>query len=329
MVPFGLAHVPAYFQALINKVLKRLHNFAVAYLDDIITFSKNEEEHLEHLRIIFQRLKEAGLKLKRSKCDFMKTQIQYLGHVISSNGIQPLREKLGSIKNMPAPWSTKEVKQFLGLAGYYHKFVPQFSDLSKPLTRLTWKDVLFEWTKECQSCLKLLKETLCTHPILWYPDPNRPNVLFTDASKYGWAGVLTQCYEEIDESTAKGGASQNKTVIHHPVSHISGHFRGSQLNWAALTKEAYAIYMSVRKLSFYLTNADVVIRSDHLPLKKFLRQDTMNTKVNNWAVELKSYNLKFEYIKSIKNTLTDTLSRLLEIDPDVTLPAEPPGTEFG
>ena len=137
MVPFGLAQAPAYFQALINKVLKGLHKFAVTYLDDIIIFSKNEEEHLEHLRIIFQRLKEAGLKPKRSKCDFMRTQIQYLGHLISSNGIQPLPEKLGSIKNMPAPQSAKEVKQFLSLAGCYYKFVPQFSDLSRPLTRLT------------------------------------------------------------------------------------------------------------------------------------------------------------------------------------------------
>ena len=252
--------------------------------------------------------------------------------LISSDGIQLLPEKLGSIKNMPAPWSTKEVKQFLGLAGYYHKFVPWLSDLSRPLTRLTQKDILFEWTKECHLCFKLLKETLCTHPILWYPDPNRPYVLFTDASKYGWAGDLTQPYKEINkftQSTTKVGTSQKKTVIHHPVSYISGLFRGSQLNWAALTKEAYAIYMSVRKLSFYLTNADVLIRSDHLPLKKFLRQNTMNTKVNNWAVELESYNLKFKYIQGIKNTLTDTLSRLLEIDPDAALPAEPPGTEFG
>ena len=148
MVPFGLAQAPAYFQALINKVLKGLHKIAVAYLDDII-FSKDEEEHLEHLRIIFQRLKEAGLKLKRLKCDFMKTQIQYLIHLISSNGIQPPPKKLERIKNMPAPRSPKEVKQFLGLAGYYCKFVPRFSDLSRPLTRLTRKDELFEWTKEC------------------------------------------------------------------------------------------------------------------------------------------------------------------------------------
>ena len=164
MVPFGLAQAPAYFQALINNVLKGLHKFAVAYLGDIIIFSKDEEEHLECLRIIFQRLKEASLKLKRLKCYFVKTQIQYLGHLISSSGIQPLCEKLGSIKNMPALGSPKEVKQFLGLARYYHKFLPRFSDLSRPLTRLTRKDVLFESTKECQACFELLKETLCTHP---------------------------------------------------------------------------------------------------------------------------------------------------------------------
>ena len=241
------------------------------------------------------------MKLNRLKCDFMKTQIQYLGHLISSNGIQLLPEKLRSIENMPAPRNPKEVKQFLGLAGYYHKFIPRFSDLSRPLTRVTRKDVLFEWTKECQGCFKLLKEKLCTYPILRYPDLNKSYVLFTDASKYGWAGVLTQSYEEIDESdqsTTDIHSSRWKTV-YHPVSYISGLFRGSQLNWAALTKEAYAIYMLVRKLSFYLTNTDVLIRSDHLPLKKFLKQNTMNTNVKNWAVELESYNLKFEYIQGI------------------------------
>ena len=139
-----------------------------------------------------------------------------------------------------------------------------------------------------------------------------------------------QPYEEIDESnqsTADVHSSRLKTV-YHPVSFISGLFRGSQLNWAALMKEAYAIYMSVRKLSFHLTNAYVLIRSDHLPLKKFLKQNTMNSKFKNWAVKLKSYNLKSEYIQGIQNTLADTLRRLIEINPDVTLPTEPPGTKF-
>ena len=159
MVPFGLAQAPAYFQALINKVLKGLHKFTMAYLDDIIIFSKSEE-HLKHLRIIFQRLKAAGLKLKRSKCDFMKKHIQYLGHLLSKEGIQPLPEKLESIKIMPAPRNAREIKQFLGLAGYYRKFVHRFLDLSRPLTRLTHKDALFEWTKECKAVFQMLKDTL-------------------------------------------------------------------------------------------------------------------------------------------------------------------------
>ena len=121
LVPFGLAQALTYFQALINKVLKELHKFAMAYLDDIIIFSKSEEEDLEHLRIIFQRLKAAGLKLKGSKYDFMKKHIQYLGHLISEEGIQPLPEKLESIKTMPAPRNAKEIKQILGLTGYYSK----------------------------------------------------------------------------------------------------------------------------------------------------------------------------------------------------------------
>ena len=116
------------------------------------------------------------------------------------------------------------------------------------------------------------------YPILRYPDPKQGYILYTDASGIGWSGVLTQ--EHLDEK----GKGKN-----HPICYVSGQFRGSQLNWAALTKEAYAIYMSVRRLSFYVTDVEVTIRSDHLPLKKFLNKQTMNSKVNNWAVELEQF----------------------------------------
>ena len=175
----------------------------------------------------------------------------------------------------------------------------------------------------------MLEEALYQQPILKYPNTSKPYILFTDASKHGWAGVLTQPYEEIDDSNPLTAKKWPTKVIHHPITYVSGLFRGSQLNWAALTKEAYTIYLLVKKLSFYLANADVLIRSDHLPLKKFLSKNTMDAKVNNWAVELETYNLKFEYIQGIKNTLVDTLSRLIEIDPDVDLPLEKPGQELG
>ena len=144
-VPFSLAQAPAYFQRLINEVLTDC-NFAMGYLDDIIIFSKTEEEHLQHLEEIFERLRKAGLKRKLQKCSFFKKHIQYLGHLISDKGIQPLPEKLESIAKMPVPQNAKQVKQFLGLVGYYRKFVPCFSDIARPLTQLTQKNEGFNWS---------------------------------------------------------------------------------------------------------------------------------------------------------------------------------------
>ena len=190
-VPFGLAQVPAHFQKLINEVLTDC-NFAMGYLDDIIIFSKTEEEHLEHLETIFNRLREAGLKLKLQKCSFFKKHIQYLGHLIWDEGIQPLPEKLESIAKMPIPKNAKQVKQFLGLVGYYKKFVPRFADISRILTKLTRKDQEFKWTPECDKCFHMLKDYLQEAPILRYPDPAASYTLYTDASKYAYAGVLTQ-----------------------------------------------------------------------------------------------------------------------------------------
>ena len=215
----------------------------------------------------------------------------------------------------------KKIKQFLGLTGYYRKFVPRFADISRPLTTLTKKDAKFEWTSACQKSFELLKEALCGEPVLKYADTSKPYTLYTDASKYGWAGVLTQPHV-----TTVDGKS---TTTDHPVAFVSGLFRGSQLNWAALTKEAFAIYMSVKKLSFYLTDAQILLRSDHKPLEKFLLKNTLNSKVNNWAMELEAFNIQFDYIKGSNNILADTLSRLISIDPDTPTRPEEPGYEFG
>ena len=318
--PFGLSQAPAYFQRLINKVIKGLP-FAFGYLDEVLIHSPDIETHLQHIKIFFQRLREADLKLKNSKCNYFKTHVQYLGHLVSGKGIRPLPEKLDSIKRMPAPTTPKEIKQFLGLVGYYRKFIPRFADIARPMTNLTKQDIPFEWTIQCQAAFELLKEAILTSPILKYPDPNKGYTLFTDASKYAWVCVLTQEYQY-----EKGGKEYK---INHPITFASGLLKGSQMNWAALTKEAFAIYSSIKKLSYYLEDADIVLRSDHLPLKKFLQKNTLNSKVNNWAVEISPYRIKFEYIKGIKNTLVDTMSRLIQTDPEARLQPEQEGYEFG
>ena len=195
--------------------------------------------------------------------------------------------------------------------GYHRKFIPRFANIARPMTNLTKQDVPFEWTLQCQASFEMLKDALITSTILQYPDPNKPYTLFTDASKHSWACVLTQKHEhEKDGKVFK---------INHPITFSSGLFKGSQMNWAALTKEAFAIYSSIKKLSYYLEDAEIILRSDHLPLKKFLQKNTLNTKVNNWAVEISPHKTQFEYIKGIKNTLADTMIRLIQIDPDAKL----------
>ena len=196
--------------------------------------------------------------------------------------------------------------------------MPRFSDIARSLTNLMRHDTEFIWMEKCDRTFKHLKELLMEHPVLWFPDPSHGYTLFTDASGIGWAGVLTQEFKD------EKGKKKN-----HPICYVCGQFRGSQQNWAALTKEAYAIYMAVRKLSFYIADAEVTIKCDHLPLNKFLQKQTLNAKVNNWAVELEQFNLKLEWIQGIKNTLADSLSRLLEVDPEAKLQPEKEGHEFG
>ena len=161
---------------------------------------------------------------------------------------------------MPRPRTPKEIKQFLGLTGYYRKFIPRFSEISRPLAKLTAKVTSFEWTPQCQFSFEMLKDALMSAPILRYPDTEKPYTIFTDASKYGWAGVLTQEHTSV--------INGKEVTTNHPVAYVSGMFRGSQLNWAAMTKEAYAIYMTIKKSTFYLTGADIMLRSDHLPLNQ-------------------------------------------------------------
>ena len=183
------------------------------------------------------------------------------------------------------------------------------------------KEMRFVWTLECQKSFELLKSFLFGEPFLKYADTSKPYILYTDASNYGWAEVLTQSHTTVIDRMS--------VTSDHPVAFVSGLFRGSQFNWAVLTKEAYNIYMSVKKLSFYLIQADVLLKSDHLPLKRFIHKNTLNSKVNNWAMELESFNIWFEHIKGQNNILADTLSCLIDIDPDTQLTPKGNGYEFG
>ena len=286
-----MAQAPTHFQRLVNELLSGLA-FTFGYLDDILIYSPDMETHLEHLRSLFIKLREADLKLKEIKCSFLKKHIQYLGHIVSGKGITPLPEKLESIQKILPPKTPNDVKQFLGLIGYYCKFVPRFSDLARPLNALARKNMTFGCTPVCQESFEMLKTSLMTEPILTYPDPSLPYVLFTDASKYAWACILTQEKTHVME--------EKEVKILHPITYMSGLFRGGQMNWACLTKEAYAIYMSIKKLTYYLEDADITLRSDHLPLRKFLAKNTLDSKVNNWAIAISPFALISSTLKVLR-----------------------------
>ena len=208
-VPFGLAQAPAYFQELMNRVLSGIP-FAFAYLDDILVFSRTPEEHLRHLRKIFERLRKADLRLKMAKCDFFKKELQYLGHIVTKDGVSPMPDKLQAIQDLKRPTTPTEARSLLGLTNYYRRFIPHYATLVKPLSKLTRTKERFEWTPAAEAAFEELKRAMQRPPILVYPDPNKPYFLYTDASKYAWGAVLLQQHEPVDlEDETKQPTSEN------------------------------------------------------------------------------------------------------------------------
>ena len=191
-VPFRLAQAPAYFQELMTGILKDFP-FAIAYLDDIIIFSsKTPQEHLSHICMVFEKLKTANLSMKKSNCSFFSREIQYLGHILSATGIRPLPSKTHAIQHMNPPTTPKQVRAFLGLVGYYRKFIKGFMKIAKPLTLLTRQQVKFNWTPEHQAAFIHLKDAIVQAPILHYPNSNKTYMLYTDASDDACGAHLSQ-----------------------------------------------------------------------------------------------------------------------------------------
>ena len=256
-VPFGLAQAPAYFHNLMNKVLNGLH-FTFAYLGDVIMFRETEEQHLKHIQIILTRLKQANVKLKKSKCAFFKKDLHYLGYILTTDGIKPLTEKIKAICDMKPPTNQKGVREFLGMVAYYRMFINRFADAARPMTRLTRKDINFSWSEECQARFDYLKTCLTKDPTLKYPDPHRRYVVFTDASDQAAAAILTQEYADND--------GEVKEML---IAYLSAQFSDTQFKWSTLVKEGYASYYAIKKWRQYLEDAEILLKSYAKSLQKF------------------------------------------------------------
>ncbi|GJR00597.1 putative reverse transcriptase domain-containing protein [Tanacetum coccineum] len=193
VMPFGLTNAPAVFMDLMNRVCKPyLDKFVIVFIDDILIYSKNEKEHEEHLKAILGLLKEEKLYAKFSKCDFWIPKVQFLGHVIDSRGIHVDPAKIESIKDWASPKTPTEIRQFLGLAGYYRRFIEGFSKIAKSMTKLTQKEVKFDWGEKEEDAFQLIKQKLCSAPILALPEGSEDFVVYCDASHKGLGAVLMQ-----------------------------------------------------------------------------------------------------------------------------------------
>ena len=190
VMPFGLTNAPAVFQRLMQKVLSDLktdngRDFAEVYIDDVLIFSETLGEHLQHIRLVLERLKKAGLKLKPAKCHFLRESVEYLGHLITPQGLKPNPKQVKAVVEFPVPESVTNVRQFLGLTSYYRRFIAQFAKVAAPLHALTCKDAVFRWTTECQEAFEALKAAITRSPVLAYPNFDVDFVLETDASVKG------------------------------------------------------------------------------------------------------------------------------------------------
>lgn len=294
VMAFGLMNAPSLFSELMSRVLEGCEEFATAYLDDVIIFSDTLENHLHHLDLVFNQLREHGLKLKLRKCSFLKDTTNYLGFEISADGLRPNEDKVAAIRNMNPPTTVREIRGFIGMCSYYRRFIPNFSGIAEPLIALTRKHARFTWKDEHQNAFDFIKRSLTVVPLLVFPDPNRPYILYTDASEK----CIGACLAQEDEN----GEEQ-------PIHFLSHKLSDTQTRWSVIEKEAYAIHFALQKLDYYLHAAHFIIRTDHQPLRMLLETPMQNKKIQLWSLNISAYNCKIEYIAGKNNAIADLLSR--------------------
>lgn len=295
-MPFGAKGAPAVFQRLMNTVLSGLiGKTCLVYLDDIIIYSSTLEEHEINLRQIFGRLRQHRLLLQPDKCNFIMQEIKFLGHVISRNGVTMDPEKISAVVKYPIPTTPKEVKSFLGLIGYYRRFIPKFAEIAKPLNSLLRKDVPFTWSKEQDNAVDTLKTIITTEPVLQYPDFERGDfVLTTDASKIALGAILSQ-----------GRIGEDK-----PIAYASRTLNKAESNYTTTEQELLAIVWATKHFRPYLYGRRFKIVTDHKPLKWLMSVKDPGSRLMRWRLKLEEFDYEIVYKAGKYNVNADALSRV-------------------
>jgi predicted aspartyl protease len=289
VMAFGLTNAPATFQRGMDKLFRGLDKFCLVYLDDIIIFSPTIEKHFEDIQLVFDRLQNAGYHAKLKKCEFLLSEISFLGHVVSEKGIAADPEKIEMIKTMVPPSNVRSVREFLGLTGFYRRFIKDYSHLAKPLHSITHKDVPFQWSKECQNSFELLKEKLISSPVLVYPDFSKPFTLECDASGSAIGLILSQDSRVV----AYGGRV----------------FKPSEQVYPATQREALAVVYGCRKFRSLILGRPFVVLTDHNPLVHLMKVKDPNGMLMRWSMELQEYEITPVYRSGPSSGNVDCLSR--------------------
>lgn len=299
VMPFGLQGAPATFQRLMNHVLRDVSEFSDAYLDDVVIFSQSWEEHMCHLQRVLQCIRAAGLTINPQKCAVAQREVEYLGYVIGFGTIKPQVGKVEAIQAFPVPTTKRKVKSFLGLVGWYRKFIPHFAERSAVLINLTKASApnKVRWTEECDSAFSELKDSICTHSVLHCPDFDKPFTLQTDASGVGLGGVLLQ---EVEGEMK-------------PVVFLSRKLLDRETRYSTVEKECLAMKWAIDALRYYLLGRHFYLETDHRALQWLHRMKDANMRVAGWYLALQPYSFTVRYRSGKTNIVADCLSRVHEV----------------
>ena len=303
VMPFGLHGAPSTFQRMMDQVLQGLETWSAAYIDDVVVQGATWSEHNTALAAVLKRLQEAGLTAKPSKCHFGMDECTYLGHIVGNGHVRPEKGKVAAVEAFPVPKTKKDVRAFLGLTGYYRKFIPEYATIAAPLTELTKKEQpnCLAWSSGCAEAFEALKRHLCTSPVLKCPNFERPFVLQTDASDWGVGAVLSQKDDDDNE---------------HPVAYFSKKLLPRERRYSTIEKECLAIKLATHAFRVYLLGKPFTVQTDHHALEWLDRLKEDNARLTRWSLALQPYQFTVKYRPGKLNGNADALSRQASLSPE-------------
>ena len=298
VLPFGLTNGPSNYQHYMNDVLfDFINKFCQAYLDDILIYSKTKKDHVNHVRLVLAKLRQAGLQVDIQKCEFHVQETAFLGVILSTEGLQMDPKKIQAVTDWPIPTTLKQVQGFIGFCNFYRRFIKDFSKIVRPMMSLTHKDTAFNWSPNCQSSFGKLKDKITSAPVLRHFDRSKKAVLETDSSDYVNGGVLSQ---------------EDEQGVLHPVAFYSKNMLPAECNYEIYDKELLAIIRCFEHWRPELESTDIPVEviTDHKGLEYFMSTKELSRRQARWSEKLAEYNFKIRYRPGRKNERADALTRM-------------------